>query len=294
MLSIRSSAFDLEADGGQLKPRLYGVKRASTFLGFCQAHDDGIFAELEKQEFAASRVQCLLLSVRAVAWEIHAKSGLLRMVPFFRRFDAGMQLEDQIAFQRLVDSIEFSVQLGLRDGERYLGRLKEMLALRCDCDFRGYVVEFPEPLPVMCAGAFAPEYGSSGARLQDLGVEGLSPSFVAVTAFASHGRGFLVLSWAPEHAEVCEAYCSSIDDATDGVLWPLIVALLFEHSDNVHISPSWWGGLDDTAKRALIGRLSDSANPLVYDRQQSWARRLPSLPGFEPSRRWWIGARRTT
>ena len=73
-------SLDLSLDGigkglGGPVPKLCGIKRASTFTGFCSGHDNAIFSPLEKFVFSGTSEQCFLLGYRALAREFYTKDG---------------------------------------------------------------------------------------------------------------------------------------------------------------------------------------------------------------------------
>jgi hypothetical protein len=53
-----------------------GLRRASTFSGFCAHHDNDTFAALERAPLTCSEKQCALLGYRAIAREVYAKEAV--------------------------------------------------------------------------------------------------------------------------------------------------------------------------------------------------------------------------
>ena len=58
---------------GILEPYLAGINKASTFTGFCKAHDKLLFAPIEDRAFVADKEQIFLLTYRTMAREFFGK-----------------------------------------------------------------------------------------------------------------------------------------------------------------------------------------------------------------------------
>jgi hypothetical protein len=78
---FRGSIMDFRRSGGIIRPRLVGIREASTFTGFCQAHDCRIFKKVDAEPLVPTKQQIGLLSYRALCREIMWKSVLGRTAP---------------------------------------------------------------------------------------------------------------------------------------------------------------------------------------------------------------------
>ena len=66
----------------RLDARTIGINDASTFLGFCGAHDSQLFAPID-QQFTPSRHTALLLHYRALSMELHKKRAMISVLKAF-------------------------------------------------------------------------------------------------------------------------------------------------------------------------------------------------------------------
>ncbi len=104
------------------EPELVGIKKASTFTGFCSNHDNSIFAPLERQPFIASPEQCFLLAYRAVAMEVFKKKAALSASSIRRQVDRGKTKYEQ----RMIQSFNAFLDAGFSAGLKDMGYHKQL------------------------------------------------------------------------------------------------------------------------------------------------------------------------
>ena len=63
---------------GTFVPREVGVRSASTFMGFCNTHDNSMFQPVESHSVPLTPKSCFLLGFRAVSYELFQKKTALR------------------------------------------------------------------------------------------------------------------------------------------------------------------------------------------------------------------------
>ena len=88
--------YGMQVENGRLVYKLVGVRRASTFSGFCAYHDAELFRPLETQPFVVSKEQLFLLAYRALSKEVYAKRYAVRTLPLHRRQDKGRDILKQV------------------------------------------------------------------------------------------------------------------------------------------------------------------------------------------------------
>src|SRR5687768_16231274 len=64
----------LNRTGGRFEAKLTGIRKASTFTGFCAEHDKSMFADLEDRDFSGDPKQVFLLAYRAASMELYKKA----------------------------------------------------------------------------------------------------------------------------------------------------------------------------------------------------------------------------
>ena len=76
-------------------PRTLGVRRASTFTGFCNRHDNILFEPIEKRPFNGEPAQIALLAYRAICYQYFHKQRALFASSLRREMDKGFPFHYQ-------------------------------------------------------------------------------------------------------------------------------------------------------------------------------------------------------
>lgn len=252
---------NLERSAGVLKPQLVGIRLASTFTGFCSAHDNSIFAPIEKRPFVATQEQCFLLAYRAFAREVFTKRALASNSDVLRSADRGRPRDAQVMIQQFAAAAEMGSAAGLRDNDYRKSQFDRILTSQDFQSVRAYVIELQSAPPVMCSGGFCPEQDFDGNQLQDLGDLARIPELVTISSFHGGNHGFVVLSWIADDERAARALVASLARTPDSKLGDALLRLAFEFCENVHMQPPWWEQLTPASQTALVCRMAASANP---------------------------------
>lgn len=258
--SFTGSAHGLSKSGGVLKPQLVGVRQASTFNGFCEAHDSGIFAPLEASSFTATDEQCFLLAFRAFTYEVYKKHAALESVPVLRQTDRGRTVAEQLMVQQFVSDYEAGTRAAIRDSHVKRPLFDAALVNGDYSSIRAFVLEVDPSPPVMCSGGFGPEEDFGGGQLQDVRDLGRILDLMTVSSFGVASRGAVVFAWLADDDATCRPLAESLDSMNDDDMTDAVVTLLFEHCENVHMQPDWWEALTDAQRQALEERMRASAD----------------------------------
>lgn len=254
---------NLERNNGFMEPELVGINRASTFTGFCTFHDDQIFAPIEKADFVGSAEQCLLLAYRALSREHYTKHSSASLAELRRQTDKGKSTRSQLLIQNLVGGFNFGIELGVTSVSQWKSAYDSILNTSNYGAVRACIISLPAPPPVMCSGGFFPLEDFEGKVLQNITNPSILPALITVSAFASGGAGYVVFSWLDRCNEVCSRFLTSLLALRNDKLCSAIVRMLFHHIENVFMLPDWWEGLQEYQRKALIRRMSESANPFI-------------------------------
>ena len=261
--SFMPSPENFKKHHGVCFPELRGVKRASTFNGFCSKHDDAIFAAIEKQHFSVTPEQCFLLGYRALAREIYTKRAAASLTDLRRNMDRGRPLEAQMDIQTLNFLNEIGVAAGLSDNAYYKSIYDEILQAQDFAEVRYYVIEVEGAPDVMCSAAVSPEQDFNGLKLQDIGDLTKTPDLLSFTSFFGGNAGAIVFVWTADSDRACERLIESLHAIDDSHVTAALLRLFFEHSENVHMRPDWWEGLKEASRQAIVRRMTASVNPLM-------------------------------
>ncbi|MBO6668790.1 SEC-C domain-containing protein [Parvibaculum sp.] len=249
---------NLSANNGRLVPELRGLNLASTFTGFCDRHDNQLFAPIEKTEFTASAEQCFLLAYRALAREIYTKDGLVALEEMRGQLDRGKPEDEQYQIQFLNLLISAAAETGARDNAVHKSQMDKIFLSEDFSSVRAYVVEFGEVQDVMCAGSIFPTHDFDGNQLQD--ISDLEPVAKAIyfTSFASGGVGYVVFVWMESDDDCCLPLVQTLDSISNEGLSNALIRFMFENFENLHLRPEWWEGLSKAQRSSLVARMSDS------------------------------------
>jgi len=243
-----------EAEGYQAPVKLVGVRKASTFTGFCSKHDAETFARIEREAILPDREQAFLLTYRALCREVWASSADL---PF---------LEEALgSFSRHPDPVwaatqatqmvcHFGYKCAWYNGWKQ--RFDEMLS--CD-DYRraGYFAAFlAECPPFLCAGWAPPVHDFAGRVLQRLDSPTNLPEYVALSVLPRPSGGLLTLTWVGDPDGASSRLAQSLHNLSEDRLLGAVMRFAFIKTENVYFSPDWWEGLSDDERNCVLDMFS--------------------------------------
>lgn len=272
VVTLLPDLFGVVRERPGLDARTIGINDASTFLGFCGAHDSQLFAPID-QQFSPSRHTALLLHYRALCMELHKKRA---MISVFKAFVARVR-GDASKYDQQVGATAYReatrwTQEGIADMEAEKAELDALVARGDYSGMRFVALEFDRFLPIASCGAFAPEWDLDGSPLQD--IASTKPGEMAMASLnvlPNGSRGIAMLAWLGDRRP-CAALARSMsrlsaDDPAD-----LITRLAFQAVENTFISPHWWRQLGNDQQADLMLR---ARSPQQYE---EFARPGTSLP----------------
>lgn len=256
---------------GSLTVHRVGWRKASTFYGFCSAHDDAVFSEVEKKLFEGTARQAALVGYRAVCHELYQKTAARNADPFLRRnVDAGLPEAAQLEVQSHLtgaragyeDAIsEIAVEKQIYDAAISSGDLSGLSTTS---------VLFRGDLSVASTGLVHVDFDIAGSRLQNVfdptvPLQGLAFGVVAIPS-----GGAFVMSWLRRSTKV-RAFVDSLLAASGERLPGLLIEFMFGYVENSYFSEQWWRSLtvkQQARIRALTGTLA-YVNPIAYS-DEKW------------------------
>jgi len=253
------------------EPNKVGVRKASTFRGFCDKHDHGTFLPIEERPFTGSQEQCFLAAYRAICHEFYQKRAGV---------DAGRlalnEIDDEVSDRRAAAAVHLS---GAIAGQRDISKLKRLvdqeLVNGYYSDWRTRLFWFKGDLSVASAGCFNPDFDLAGERLQDLTdldrtVEGLicsplvSGSDSCIACFSHRCDDA-----APAH------FLDSLEARGSEKIGDTIVQIYFGYLENTYFSQNWWRSLrplqqEHIRRLALTTTMYDRPLKLIASRLVPW------------------------
>ncbi|SDD08719.1 SEC-C motif-containing protein [Bradyrhizobium brasilense] len=251
VLTVKPSMKEMIETDGNPQPRKIGVNNASVFPGFCSRHDTTLFKPIEGKSLSLTKDTAFLFSYRAIAYERFAKEAQLRSTDIQRDADCGHPFWKQAMIQMHLATVVAGIKIGMRDMDLWKSQFDERLLSGARDDFHFVAVRFDQVLPVVACGAFHPEFDLQGKPLQQLGREGVDFDHVTVTVTTFEAQTIVVFGWIGADDGPAKALAESFAAVDDARKADALVRLLFIHTDNLFLRPSWWEALPEAHRQAL-------------------------------------------
>lgn len=96
----------------------------------------------------------------------------------------------------------------------------------------------------MGSAIVVPTFDFDGYEAQNISsIQGDIPDYMAINAFSSKGKGFIVLSWLSEHSQTCKNLAKQFLD--ENLTADSLAAFMILLIENFYISPNWWDSLNN-------------------------------------------------
>ncbi len=251
VLTVKPLMSDLMKTRGRPQPRKIGVKLASVFPGFCSKHDNALFEPIEGKELNFTKETAFLFSYRAVAYERFAKEAQQRFILCSREADAGMPFQKQAALQQIIQDNLVGIELGMRDVQKWKAQFDEKLLSGPTDQFHFAAVRFDRILPIAACCAFHPEFDCAGQPLQKLEQNRVELDQITLTVTTFGSQTVVVFGWIGNQEGPARSLVNSFLAIEDSRKADALVRLLFIHTDNLFLRPSWWEGLPESSQKVL-------------------------------------------
>ncbi len=251
VLSVKPAMKDMIATNGNPQPRRVGVNLASVFPGFCSYHDSELFKKIEGKTLQLDADTAFLFSYRAIAYEAFSKAAQKRFNTHLRDADKGMPFWKQAQIQSLLYDMQIGIEIGLRELGNWKEQFDSQLLSGPQENFHFAAFRFSRVLPIVACGAFHPEFDFEGARLQQLGQDTFPLDHITLTVTAFEESTIAIFGWIGPVDGPAHALVNSYQNVDDNRKADALLRLLFIHTDNLFLRPSWWTQLPDDQKRGL-------------------------------------------
>lgn len=253
VLTVKPTMKEMIETEGKPQPRKIGVNNASVFPGFCSRHDTTLFKPIEAKSLALTKDTVFLFSYRAIAYERFAKETQLRSTEIQREADRGRPFPIQAAIQMQLAAVIAGIRIGMRDVDLWKDQFDARLLSGVLDDFHFVAVRFDQVLPVVACGAFHPEFDFQGKPLQRLGRNTADFDHITMTVTTFEAKTILVFGWIGSGDGPAKALAESFVALDDARKADALIRLLFIHTDNLFLRPSWWEALPETDRQTLNG-----------------------------------------
>jgi hypothetical protein len=272
----------LKKNDGHLSLERQGISKVSTFLGFCDTHDNQLFSPIDTWPLQPTGEQVFLYAYRSICRELFVKENALGHID--------SQLADLPAtsaargfFRGLKEGASFGLKNLLRHKEVFDDSLKA--DLYSDVEYVLFT-SVQEP-SVAFSGLFFPEFDFLGRHLQNLADHRRRLDLLTFcSAPVADGWGFL-FAWHRTSSAVCTEFMRSLatvihEKSLHG--GDAMFRMVISSCENLAIAPAWWEGLAADQRAAVTARLSDGADIFTPTDPEYLTR------GLEGICRWEFGA----
>jgi hypothetical protein len=232
---------------GRIEAYGAGINKAMTFPGFCQLHDNELFACLEKQEFSATREQLRALAYRSVCCEACAKHQVvdctwdMAAAQVERALETNQQAPPSFAFQMEMEKFRCT-QLFLRKFD-----LEDMWRNGHD-SMASYVVQFAHRPTVLVSTTVTPLVTFTRRALEPRW------DWLSVSIIPSANGGWAVLTWDKSAPKNPSLFVKSFAKVAKELQTVALLNFVFECSENFAIAPQWWESLSLERRNDLFRR----------------------------------------
>lgn len=228
-----------------------GIKKASTFTGFCEHHDNAVFSEVEDHTFIPTKRQCFLLAYRGICREFYMKQAQNYGTSLIKRL-AGSENNRAQYYQA-------SVSRGVDDISRLKKEFDKVLISgdldRVSC----FVVIFNDTPKVACTSALFPYNDFSDCIVQELDNLEVDVEGFGFSLTPTGSGGAAVLSFLSEN-RACENFVDSIRSTDLETVPDALVRFVFSNFENMFFSPQWWESLPNSDQDSLIRRINTAVS----------------------------------
>lgn len=273
--------------------KLEGIKKFSTFFGFCGKHDKDIFQPIEDRIFNGEKDQLNRYAYRAVCKELHAqmvslkKNELLlgndingKCPPHFLLFYPDIQSgkvvvpdfirelkEKEIMMEKLREKVK-GIELNIQELSMLENHLKSVIKNQDNSLIEHKLYTFDYNIPIACSSVFFQYIDPLGkVILSENDTESLGDisdcKRTILNIFPENGKTYVIFSVIKTNNKVIKF----IDDLfmdKDNFDWKLSHIIL-NHIENIAFNPSYIDGFSDDEKNEILAMFFHNVNnPLSY------------------------------
>ncbi|HEC67540.1 MAG TPA: hypothetical protein ENI35_01800 [Candidatus Desulfofervidus auxilii] len=253
-----------------------GVKKASTFTGFCSYHDRAIFGPIENLDYeVGNKAQEFLFAYRAFAKEYHAKMSVQR---FLNKLIGKIERDGfKILYLNQSKNIPFGYSewkkaslsfwrralKGTKDTLKKLER--EKIAFNINLDKGRYykiesdVIVFPKEHYIAVSSIFFLERDLNGKVVNDLRYVSNYGKPIFLNIFPQNGKTYAILSYYKKHKEAFSFLETQVIKKDENIQKTIISNFIILHPlENFYVSPQKWNSIPDKKKQLFYKKWSDS------------------------------------
>jgi len=237
-------------------PTRVGVNNATTITGFCEYHDNRLFAPIENERFGAQPKQLFLHHYRAVCQAFYNRAYKAKI--FQRAYPEAEKLVEPRSLQSIRDAITLN-NVDLEELRQHKLQCELSLHAQDWSEVEGYGWMGTRVPDIFASDFFAPGKDFKGSHVQNRKARS-ALGWMSLTVTATDGFAVVLLT-AERGSLVLRDLVSSLREAPSAHQTMVIVNLIFCQLENFIILPSWWEPLPDGHKRLFANAFSSRYFP---------------------------------
>ncbi len=258
-----------------------GIKKASTFKGFCNYHDNNLFTAIENSEYQlGNKEQQYLFAYRNLAFEYHAKK--YQLLYNNKVYNACLECDKEFLKTYLtieanyvseyinnnIDEHKYRIQESLDvleqlDNQRYAFNLN--LDKNRFYKVKTYEIVFDKRYEIAASGLPTIVYDINGNRINDIHKLKSHLAFLFVTIFPTMNKTVVLLSCSQMDYSRYENFFKQIENLSIENIKKVISCLLVGYIENLFLSPRLWNDLSDSEKSTIEATYTNNIGR--YDRE---------------------------
>lgn len=250
----------LRKSRGALQLKKVGVNKASTFLGFCKAHDNALFKPIDQSPLEPNKLQIALYAYRCLCREYFVKENAVSVMT---KMKSHPELNDDQ--RQLLENMSLGNTIGF-SGLKYHKAHYDQALTSSKCEQFEYVCfTSTSSCNVQLSGLLYPDFDFNGSFLQDLNERHVPLDLITFFTAPIDGGWAFCFAWHTSSSKTCIPFIQSLALQGYRGTSPAETLLRFSLSccENHAIRISWWDGLSDKAKQQLLDRMQVMAHPEV-------------------------------
>ena len=224
-----------------------GIRKASTFNGFCNYHDDQLFAPIEKRSLTLNRENALLLAFRGMSIHMYYKRRRNETDLFDNIPNHLIPLE----LKRNDEMIRFGLNRLLHFAEQTYDQMGKAILQRHFSNAYYYALILDRVPDVLCSEASIINFGFDGSLVR----EKLQPCDFMTLSLLPYRQSFgiAIFAWHGK-CKTNENFLRSLMSLGKREVPDAILGFVFHHLKNFYFAPKWWGQLSEEKKSCLMNK----------------------------------------
>jgi len=250
----------LRKSGGWPQPKKKGIRKTSTFAGFCKHHDNELFKPIDNNPLEPNKYQIALYAYRSLCREYFVKENATHLIESIKQhpeLDSDKQAFLNIFFTGSLFGFE-----GLKHHKHYYD---DALRSKNYEEFEFTYFTSKSSCSMQLSGLLYPDFDFTGRHLQNLGNWSSPLDLITFfTAPTSDGWAF-GFAWHVSSSRSCVPFLQSLasrvagGDRVEDALFRFSVSCCENHAFRI----SWWDRLSKQAKQDVVERMHLSVNPII-------------------------------